>query len=243
MTKTPAIGPVWFEETSYTERGQVATITRPEGVLAYTYDIQGRVLTTTATPDGGAASTTTYGYNPTGELVSVSATGVGSTTYEYDAWGRLSQTVNANGTTKTRGYDGLGRLTSLKTFAPNNTRATLADNPVLSSFQNAYRADGKRTSTSETIGNLSNFTLWTYDELGRLTAERLDSSDNELDRETAWTFDVVGNRLTEEVDLGLDGDVDEETSFTYDQNDRLLSEAITFTTGPVIEVETAAYTY
>jgi RHS repeat-associated protein len=169
--------------------------------------------------------------------------GVGSTSYEYDAWGRLSQTVNANGTTETRGYDGLGRLTSLKTFAPDITPATLADNPVLSSFQNGYRADGKRTSTSETIGSLNNFTVWTYDELGRLTAERLDSSDDSLDRETAWTFDGVGNRLTEAVDLALDGDVDKETSFTYDQNDRLLSEAITFTTGPVVEIETTAYTY
>jgi RHS repeat-associated protein len=69
---------------------------------------------------------------------------------------------------------------------------------------------------------------WLYDNMGRLTRESYDSSDDSLDFLTDYVFDLVGNRLEKQTDTDptFTGDptFDDSVTYTYDDNDRLLTE-------------------
>jgi RHS repeat-associated protein len=66
---------------------------------------------------------------------------------------------------------------------------------------------------------------WEYDELYRLTRERVTDGDGALVYENAFTYDPVGNR-TEQVQTAADGSV-ETLVYGYDARDRLSSETVT----------------
>jgi hypothetical protein len=50
---------------------------------------------------------------------------------------------------------------------------------------------------------------WTYESLGRIVEEQLDSHDDSLDYTATYVFDLVGNRLSNETDQGSDSTIDE----------------------------------
>ncbi len=89
---------------------------------------------------------------------------------------------------------------------------------------------------------LTNTYAWTYDNLGRLTEEDLDSTDNALDFTATYTYDLTGNRTQYTRDDGRDGTVDETPTYFIDTNDRLLTEELD-TDGLAGAEVTTSYTY
>ena len=120
------------------------------------------------------------------------------------------------------------------TFAPGDTDATIAtsylyddvgrldvmidtnaDSNVTAFYDYTVRADGKRTSSTETFwfdenqdGGLTanelktNSYSWTYDDSNRLTDEVLDHWDGAFDQTESFQYDLSGNRTQLERDTG-----------------------------------------
>jgi RHS repeat-associated protein len=197
----------------YNEMGQLISRVMPDNrSIGYTYDkVTGQVATVTT--DSG---TTTNHYNDLGQIDRVTSS-EGVTTYLYNAVGNLSLTTYPNGITESRQYDNLDRLSVLE----NKNSSSV----VLSRYQYTYDKVGNKTSVLELGGRKVEYT---YDELNRLTQEKITDAVNG-NRLIDYTFDAVGNRLSR-VDS-----VAGSTTYTYDDNDRLLTE----TTAGV----TKTYTY
>jgi hypothetical protein len=90
-----------------------------------------------------------------------------------------------------------------------------------------YGSDGRCVSAIETVNGKTSHTAWQYDRSCRLVAEVLagyDASGSTLRYIDAYTYDLVGNRLTKTRDLGSDGESDERIGYQYDVNDRVLAE-------------------
>ena len=164
---------------------------------------------------------TVYNYDST-DLWSVTVTAVTAdgveTTYTYDANGnRASQTTGAVTTTYT--YNKANLVTGMVNILPNDD----GEDVVISEFAYTYYADGnQRTKTETLLGGDPVTTTYTYDGLGRLTAE------TKGEDSITYTYDASGNR----VSMNRNGTV---TAYAYDANNRLLSETV--------NGETTAYTY
>ena len=133
----------------------------------------------------------------------------GTTTYGYDAVGNRASIDYANGTRTTYEYDSLYRLLELSHF---DTADTVID-------QHSYTLgdNGNRLQHAELGGRVVDYT---YDDLYRLETETV--TDATLgNRSASWTYDAVGNRLTQ-VETNAAGTTT--TSYIYDDNDRLATE-------------------
>ena len=215
---------------SYTATGRRRSMTDASGTTNYTYDLRDR-LETKQTPQG----TLTYGYNPTGGLVTVrssNADGV-SVNYDYDDVSRLEEiTDNRLGTVSTAyTYDDVGNVQSqarsngVRSDYTYDTRYRLlnATNARAGTTQASYTytrdRTGRRLSATEMDGRTVNYT---YDTIYRLTREAVSggpapASNGAVD----YTYDSVGNRLSRVSSLA---GVLSATS-NYDANDRLTSDA------------------
>ncbi len=184
--------------TSYTydKGGNVLTETSPTGeVTSHTYDAADRLKATTD-PRGNVSGanpadyTTTYAYDPAGELHLVTDPLGHTTTYGYDDAGRPTTVTDPLSHTTTTGYDDAGRPT------------TVTD------------ADGKTTTTNydpagrvlSIVNPLGDTTSYTYDDAGRqntLTTPRGNASGaNSADFTTTYGYDANGNRTTVTDPLG-----------------------------------------
>jgi hypothetical protein len=193
----------------------------PERVATYTYDALGRLQT--VSEDLNPASTADQPLN---------------TLYGYDLVGNLRRTDLPNGIITENRFDELNRLDVMTHYAPDVTPADLADNPKLAEFDYSVRADGKRTSVTETYWLDAaenpatpatprvNHINWTYDDLGRLTDEVFDHFDNTLDQTEHFVHDLVGNRLSLTKDIGNNATIDEAITYSFDVNDRLIDELL-----------------
>jgi RHS repeat-associated protein len=76
------------------------------GTTSYTYDPWGN-LTKVTSPDGGLVK---MGYDSAGHKLSMTDPDMGSWTYRYDALGELTSQTDANGNAVANTYDALGRL-------------------------------------------------------------------------------------------------------------------------------------
>jgi RHS repeat-associated protein len=84
-------------------------------------------------------------------------------------------------------------------------------------------ASGLRTDIVEADpAGITRTVAYSYDGVRRLTAEAIDHRDDAHDRSSRWTYDAVGNRLTQIVVAG--GEAPQVTTYAYDDNDRLLTE-------------------
>lgn len=215
--------------TTYTASGQRASVTQVTGatslVTTYQYDTADRLLSVHE-PDG---QTITYTYDAAGNETSVSTTGVGTTLYTYDALNRLQSVQDAQGHVTQYQYDAAGNL--LHTTLPNGVVedrdydalhrlvSIVANGPggLVSSETYTLRADGKIAALDE-LGPSGHLQYaFSYDADGRLTGESI-AGLAATPRTFAWTFDAVGNRLTQsDSSTGL-------TTYTYDADDRLVQE-------------------
>ncbi len=87
--------------------GKTITATDPGGTLAYTYNSQGNVLTTTQ----AGATVSSSQYDSYGQQTQLTDPNAGTTTYTYNAYGQLISQTNANAQTHTMQYNALGQIT------------------------------------------------------------------------------------------------------------------------------------
>ena len=171
--------------SNYNSLGLPGTVTDANGfAVHFTYDAEGKVLSTSRTLDGLPANTT-YTHSRLGGLAQVNFPGGGFVANEYSAVGRLwqvdndlSRDVQGTGPTnpissawQTYEYDLLGNPTSL-TVTKETTRTVL----------------GVEETTTENPFKRG----WGYDSLGRLTSDR--NAANQA--VTSYTYDANGNVKT-----------------------------------------------
>jgi RHS repeat-associated protein len=151
------------------------------------------------------------------------------TTFTHDAGGRLLTAATADGITAIHSYDRAGRLVEI---------AHVSDTETLARTTYTLDPAGNRLVASTVQGTQ----YYTYDDLNRLTnvcydvscaspltaasclecvgspmsLPAADLTPNGSDLETTWTYDPVGNRLSEATYLGT-------TDYAYDAADRLTS--------------------
>jgi len=217
-------------DTSYTydNLGRRTTAVRGSDTFRYAYDTASNVVARTL--PGGAR--TDYTYDAVGRMASAS-NGGSTTTYAYDAAGDLTTEAlpSANGYVETRTYDGAGRLTDVK-----NATATA----TLSEFAATLDPVGNPTRVDRT-GASASTTTFSYDVSNRLTGVCYQAScPNTGDPYINWTYDKVGNRLTEIRPGGT-------TNYTYNAADELVQAGSTSYTYDVAGNELTAgantYTY
>ena len=185
----------------YDSRDRVTSITRGSSVFGYTYDAVNNV-TERDYPDSRAL---TYGYDDDGRLSTVT-TGGTTSTYGYDAASEETSLAypSGNGYTESRTYDHAGRVTQVKDANSSST---------LSQFDYVYDSDGDPTKITTLAGEQN----YTYDDLDRITqvcyqAVTCASTDPHI----SYTYDSVGNRLTESSDTA-------DTTYAYNADDELTS--------------------
>jgi RHS repeat-associated protein len=207
---------------TYDDGGRPLTMTDGQGTTTWSYDDVNRILAITDLFD----DTVTYSYDDAGNKIGLTYPDAKAVSYTYDAANRLtmvtdwdSQAVtytwndaNAlltvdrpNGVDSAYSYDIAGRLTQI-----DHSDAT----KTLARFTYTYNSIGNRTAVTESlhIGQPNeNITTiaYTYDPLSRLT-----HADYSNATDYAYTYDTVGNRLTQAVGTTT-------TAYAYDDANRM----------------------
>jgi RHS repeat-associated protein len=193
---------------AYDGLNRQTSVTRGTDSFAYSYDAAGNITSRTY-PDGTVVSSSDDEDN---RLISVMSGGA-TTTYGYDVAGDLTQTTlpASNGYTETRTYDRAGRLTDVMNANGSS---------VLSEFAYALDPVGNPTTVTRT-GAVSSTTTYSYDASDRLTSVCFQAScPGASDPFIRWTYEHVGNRLTETRPTGT-------TNYSYDAADELTSAGAT----------------
>jgi RHS repeat-associated protein len=206
----------------FSPSGKIKKIIDENGATTYSYNPNER-LTSQINPDGKRID---YTYDSTGQLIALT-TSSGTTNYQYDELARLSRVTSSHGLTE-YSYDDFGNLISTKlangivesrAYNLLNQMTSLIDRDisgqVVSSYSYTYDRLGNRTKVLELNDRQVEYT---YDELMRLTSEKI--SDSLATSHTInYTYDSVGNRLSRNDSIsGL-------TAYSYDPNNRLTIES------------------
>ncbi len=187
---------------AYDAVNRLAEVSRGGESFAYAYDLAGN-LTRRTYPDGTVVD---YAYDDDSRLQSVASAGQ-VTSYAYDPAGNLAQTIlpAANGYLEERSYDRAGRLIRVRAVKGEDTLADFAY--TLDAVGNPAQV-ARRGLVSETQ-------TYAYDARDRLTEVCFQAScPGGQDPFIRWTYDPVGNRLTEQRPSAT-------TNCTYDAADEL----------------------
>jgi len=133
----------------------------------------------------------------------------------YDKAGRLKEVIAGSDTTTYTYYDD-GSRQSVVYESGAGEYYTYYDNGLLWTLTNEDDEEQEIDSYIYTYDNANNRTSvsYTYDSLNRLESVTEPSG-----KETEYTFDKAGNRLTETITIGEDSIA---TTYTYDERNRLL---------------------
>ncbi len=221
--------------------------TADAGTMSYSYDLDGRVATTTDELNNVTANTydaagnlasvkdalnhtTNYGYDADNRKTSVQDANLNTTGYAYDKRSRLTTitypaTATQGVTTAQSTYDGMGRQLTMTDQASKITTKT-------------YDAVGRLTSVKDALNNLTNYfydadgnLIFLQDAAGRVTSYQYDKLNRRavrtlpLNQFETYTYDPVGNLATKTDFNGL------KTTYSYDTINRLLSKVPTSGTG------------
>jgi RHS repeat-associated protein len=217
----------------YDAADRMASAQKGADTFGYTYDNAGNVLTRTV--PGGANSTSVY--DDAGQMASLAHTG-GTNTFAYDPVGNMTEMLFPNGVRQTRVYDRGSRLSSITNTdanpqSPYGTMSFVRDNNGNPTEINASSVDFQGLFPAEKITQ-------TYDNFDRLTSTcySLPTAACVAAGKTVWTYDKVGNRLSEKVSAAV------VSTYTYDLADQLSSitgpGASTFTYNPNGDLLTVA---
>lgn len=207
---------------SYDNRDRLLSKATPEGTLGYTYDAHGNVLTVTSSNANGASLT--YAYDALNRLTSVTdnrllAQGAasGTTTYSYDPAGNVLGYTYPDGVQTASTYDPLNRLTQISsskgtvlasyayTLGAAGNRLSVAE---LSGRMVGYGYDSDYRLASEAItadpGGNNGTVSYVYDAVGNRTQQTSTLSAvpggsfsyDANDRLTTDLYDANGNTIS-----------------------------------------------
>lgn len=233
--------------------------TADAGTVQYSYDLDGRLQTTTdelnnvttntydaagnlATVKDALTNVTTNGYDADNRKTSVKDANQNTTSYAYDARSRLKTVTYpivppANQATTTQyTYDGMGRVLTTTDQAGNVTTKTYDDVGRLSTVKDAILPTGNVTQYFYDLnGNLKKLT----DANGHNTTYQYDTLNRRsmrtlpLAQSETTTYDAVGNLLTKTDFNG------KSTSYEYDTINRLKKKI----PDPSLSQTTISFTY
>ena len=178
---------------AYNADGERTQMTDGTGTTSYTYDGDGRLTSET----NGAGATVAYGYDPAGNLTSITYPSGKVVTRTYNGANELASVTDWNGETTSFSYDPSGNLVS--TTYPNGdvvsssydaanelTATAVADSTTpttpLASISYAYDPAGLVASATD-AGALSSSETYTYDAEHRLISAT----------GSAFAYDPAGN--------------------------------------------------
>lgn len=193
---TNALGQV-TQITAYEANSRPLSFNNPNGlVTTLTYDPRGRINTRTV-----GTETTTYAYDPVGNLIQVTQPDGSFFAYSYDAAHRLTGVSDALG----------NRLAYSLDAASNRTQeqALTAANAVARTRSYAYDQVNRLI---QSLGAQGQTTAYAYDQNSNLT-----SLTDPLNAVTQYDYDTL-NRLAGMLDPNYGS-----TDYTYDANDHLTS--------------------
>jgi RHS repeat-associated protein len=200
----------------YDTRDRLKLLTYPDGrKLEYDYDPQGNRTKLTAILTA-VSLVSNYTFDPLSRLETVTDPESRVHTYGYDANGNRESLLSPNGTDTRYQYDPLNRLRNLTTTHPASGR-------MIQSYAYELSPAGNRKKVTEHDGNVRE---WTYDDLYRLTHEKVSDTLTTI-YEKAFAYDSVGNRQTQTTTgSGAPGTPTAPGTITYgyDDRDRLLTE-------------------
>lgn len=229
---TGSTGPSGSATLAHNANGQLTSQANGDTSISYSYDAMANVVSATQLISG-TPRTVLYTYTPDEQIQTMTDAEGHVTLYSYDALDRLSAISSSNGGTTTFGYDAGGRRTRLTLPNGISTYYTYdagdqltaqiskrADGQLAAAFTYAYDTTGHRTAMTDLSGST---TTYGYDALYRLTSVNYGNG-----RTQSFTYDAVGNRMTQTVN-------GTPTSYAYDAADRLTSETTS--------AQTTSYTY
>jgi uncharacterized delta-60 repeat protein len=206
----------------------------------YGYDVQGRLASVASAKVNGVAPAAPQvqrtRFNAVGQVVAGNT--LPTTTYEYDPAGNLDKVNLPNGLVEDYDYDELNRLDKETITRVDGTAEQEFDYTLLSNGQRDHVLERRIQADGVTEFSRTRIT-WAYDDLGRLKGETRDVGDNGQDGDdyvATYSFDLSGNRQ-QKVFNSADNTKDETIDYTYDARDRLLSEDST------VNAHDADYTY
>jgi len=192
------------ETRTYDALDRLTSVSRGSNTFSYGYDAVGNLARRTYPGD----ATTDYVHDALDRLTSA-AVGGQMTSYAYDAASNLIETrfPSGNGHVETRVYNRAGRLTDV---------IDRRGSTVLARFAATLDAVGNPTQIVRT-GALDQTQTFGYDPNDRLVSVCFTTGNcpDVQDPYIRWTYDRVGNRLTQERGGGAT------TTYTYDDADRL----------------------
>jgi RHS repeat-associated protein len=203
--------------TPYSTNGQTRT-------TEYTWSATGQVLTAQL-PRTDVTAKTTYGYDSSGALTSVTdALGNATTVTSHTGGGYPLTIVDPNGVTTTLTWDGgqrlltstvatalLGNLTTTITYDTAGNVASV-QKPDGSTMSFAYDTAHRLTTVTDLFGNTVNYTL---DALGDATQVQVEDPSMTVTASHTATFDALGRVLT------YVGGMSQTTTLTWDANSNL----------------------
>ena len=197
---------------SYDDYGRLSSLVSGEENLKFAYDADGRII---GKMDGDAVlweadydaedalihlvgEMTEIGYargqhgRLNGMAVSASSGEVfqepWGISYGYDANGQVVHSETSDGWSKDYGYDACGRCVEV---------VVRQGNEDIYHVQYTLDKNGRRVSVMETDGDGERKRFWTYDEVGRLVEERVETADGKEIRGWTGGYDAAGNLLEE----------------------------------------------
>ena len=206
-----AVSKATTDEYTYTERGEVASVTRDGKYrLELRYDDAGNLAEVKEVCLNGKTqeSVTVYEYDAFNRMIKVVQDGVLLSEYNYDDNGRLIYQADGTGSITKYIYGKENRLTCMETQT--------AEGIVLYREENIYNANGsiinrKISGLLPLSGGTAGEFSFCYDGQDRLIKEQ------GIYGTIAYTYDVMGNRLTK-TENGVT------TYYSYDLCNKLVSE-------------------
>jgi RHS repeat-associated protein len=209
--------------SAYNKLGQLVSYTDADGnVSSYTYDVDGRTLTTN---DGKGTQGYTYS-TTTGDLSTLVDSSAGTFTANYNADGKLTSEVYPNGMTATHTYDPTGQAVGLQYVKTSNctSNCTWFSDQVVPSIHGQWLHQASTLSTQN----------YTYDGAGRLTqVQDTPAGGGCSTRIYAWDSDSNRTGVTTRPDnpdlsCGTTSAHDVTHHYTYDEADRLADANVTY---------------
>lgn len=199
---------------TYDLLGRLQTKQTPAGTLNYTYDANGNVLTTSSASGGTSISYTWDTLNRLSTVVNhLASAGAQTTTYHYDPVGNLQDFTYPNSVTHAYLYTAQNRLQQLDvtrnttplrqyiyTLGPTGNRTAVAETgrSLAYGYDNLYRLK----SEAITVGGTTSSAVYTYDNVGNRLSRNSSISGvptvtgigyNDRDLLTSDTYDNNGN--------------------------------------------------